>query len=525
MRPTLISCRRRLCRSLVGFVMAILTAHGPVETALSTFAAVGVLAVPQIAAAQSQTRSSGGYTRPGGYSTRTPSLGGSAWDRRPSVSGGYRRPTTSMSSRSGSSWSLPRSASDQALARQSSREGLEAFRQRSQPEDYSRRPSMGSSGPWDGPRRRDPVWETRAAREDYYGRSGWSLPSSAGRSLPQFGMWDAMFVWYLLNTLSQPGHADFFHHHAADPGYTAWRAEADRLAASDPSVRQKLAELDTRLAAVQDKPRSADYLPPDTPRTVALAADREADDSGWGLGFILFLVLVGVVVWFVWRRLSAGQRARAAGGASGQPSGTSYRPDWFRVGMTFPVDPAPFILAGNMTHVQAPEGVTDSGLISVETVGEVSTDGVRWQRLYLPGGQCFFQVHLDADGRPDECRYFSRFDEIVPAGPDEWAFWLDTAEGAIGWPEFQTKDGKVYTRVWSQGDTRVAPRILMETLTNATGTTSQERQAMLYAAPTGAEAPAPSTEYILVAAADQDGQAWVELYAGIDVPVGMLQLS
>jgi hypothetical protein len=48
---------------------------------------------------------------------------------------------------------------------------------------------------------------------------------------------------------------------------------------------------------------------------------------------------------------------------------------------------------------------------------------------------------------------------------------------------------------------------------------------MLYAASTGAEAPAPSTEYILVAAADQGGQAWVELYAGIDVPVGMLQLS
>ena len=231
-------------------------------------------------------------------------------DRRPSVSGGYGRPTASMPSRSGSSWSLPRSASDQALARQSSREALETFRQRSQPEVYSRRPSVGSSGPWDGPRRRDPVWETRAAREDWYGRSGWSPPSSAGRTLPQFGMWDAMFVWYLLNTLSQPGHADFFHHHATDPGYTAWRAEADRLAAADPSVRQKLAELDTRVAAMQEKPRSTDYLPPDTPPTIALAADREADDSGWGLGFILFLVLVGVVVWFAWRRLSAGRRAQ-----------------------------------------------------------------------------------------------------------------------------------------------------------------------------------------------------------------------
>jgi hypothetical protein len=338
-------------------------------------------------------------------------------------------------------------------------------------------------------------------------------------------MWDAMFVWYLLNTLSQRGHAEFFHHHATDPGYSAWRAEAERLAATDPSVRQKLAELDARLAAMQEQPRSKDYLPPDTPPSIALAADREADDSGSGLGFILLLVLIGVVVWFAWRRLGAGRRERVAGRARGQPSDTSYRPDWFRVGMTFPVDPSPFILAANMTHVQAPEGATASGLISVEAVGEVTTDRVRWHRLYLPGGQCFFQVHLDAEGQPDECRYFSRFDEIVPASPDEWALWLDAAEGMIGWPEFQTKDGKVYTRVWSQGNTRVAPRVLTETLTHATGTTNREWQAMLYAAPTGAEAPAPPTEYILVAAADQGGQAWVALYAGIDVNIGMLQLS
>jgi hypothetical protein len=338
-------------------------------------------------------------------------------------------------------------------------------------------------------------------------------------------MWDAMFVWYLLNTLSQPGHADFFHHHATDPGYTAWRAEADRLAATDPSVRHKLAELDAQLAAMQAQPRVKDYVPPGTPPSVALAADREADDSGWGLGFILLLVCIGVVIWFAWRQLGERRRARAAGGASDQPAGMAYRPDWFRVGMTVPVDPAPFILAANLTHVQAPEGATDSGLLSVEAVGEVSTDGVRWQRLYLPGGQGFFQVHLDTEDRPDECRYFSLLDEIVPANADEWAFWLDAAEGAIGWPEFQTKDGKVYTRVWSQGDRRVAPRVLTETLTTTTGTTRRERQAMLYAAPTGAEAPAPVTEYMLVAAADQDGQAWVEVAAGIDVPVGMLQLS
>jgi hypothetical protein len=289
-------------------------------------------------------------------------------------------------------------------------------------------------------------------------------------------------------------------------------------------LRQKLAELDARLAAMQGVPRAGDYLPPDVTPGMALATRGEASDAG-GLGLLLFLVLVGGVVWFAWRRLRASQRAPAAGGARRQTSGTSYRPDWFRVGMTFPVDPAPFILAADVTHVRAPEDATASGLISVEAVGEVSTAEVHWHRLYLPGAQSFFQVHLDAAGQPDECRYFSLLDEVVPPNPQEWAFWLDAAEGAIGWPEFQSKDGKVYTRVWAHGNTRVAPRVLTEALTNATGTTNRVRQAMLYAAPTGAAAPAPPTEYMLVAAAEQADQAWVEIFAGIDVNIGTLHLS
>jgi Protein of unknown function (DUF2491) len=338
-------------------------------------------------------------------------------------------------------------------------------------------------------------------------------------------MWDALFLWYMLDTLSRPGHADFFHHHSNDPGYAEWRAEANRRAAEDQALRQKLAELDARLAAMQETPRSRDYLPPDATPAIALAGKGEARDSGGGLWLILFLVLVGGVIWFAWHRQRVGRRSPEPGGGRGTPSGTSYRPDWFRVGMTFAVDPTPFILATNVTQVRAPEDTTASGLISVEAVGEVTTDEGRWHRLYLPGRQYFFQVHLDAEGQPDECRYFSLLDEVVPSSQEEWAFWLDTAEGAIGWPEFQTKDGKVYTRVWAHGATRVAPRTLTETLMHATGTTSRVRQAMLYAAPTGVVAPEPPTEYMLVAAAEQEEQAWVEIFAGIDVNIGMLQLS
>ena len=35
-------------------------------------------------------------------------------------------------------------------------------------------------------------------------------------------------------------------------------------------------------------------------------------------------------------------------------------------------------------------------------------------------------------GQPDECRYFSLLDEIVPSSSEEWAFWLDAAEGVMG---------------------------------------------------------------------------------------------
>src|SRR5438105_2006373 len=84
-------------------------------------------------------------------------------------------------------------------------------------------------------------------------------------------------------------------------------------------------------------------------------------------------------------------------------------------------------------RVQPPEG---GGMISVEVVGVLREGAVMLHRLYLPGGKAFFQLHLGGDGRPDECRYFSRLDEVTPAGRQEWGLWLDPAEGMIGWPSF-----------------------------------------------------------------------------------------
>ena len=86
--------------------------------------------------------------------------------------------------------------------------------------------------------------------------------------------------------------------------------------------------------------------------------------------------------------------------------------------------------------------------------------------------------------RPMSAGYFSRLDEVQPADQAEWGQWLDPAQGMIGWPAFQTKDGQTYNRAWGPGQTRIQPRQLTETL-QAFGNQSQRSlQAMLYARPT-----------------------------------------
>ena len=201
-----------------------------------------------------------------------------------------------------------------------------------------------------------------------------------------------------------------------------------------------------------------------------------------------------------------------------------YRPDLFRVGMVLTVDLTPFILAAGATKVTPPTA-SPEGRMTVAAVGTMGTGPATLVRLHLDDRRGLFQLHLDAEGRPDEARYFSLFDEVSPADAQEWGAWLDPAEGMIGWPEFQTRDGKTYARVWSPGQTRVPPQAFEEAIETAQGTETLRLQAMLYAAPTGLPAPAPQAEYILVSAVERAGQAWVELRAGIDINPASLELS
>lgn len=468
-------------------------------------------------------RSSGGYSRPSssGSSSRTPSLSGNS-----SSSGGYTRPGAAPSE---PSRTPTLSARDRDTSRAESRKGLSDFERRQTPPTP---PPTTANGPVQPPRTANsqnstgggsisaPNWRSsRDDRRPSYIPSGYSGPA-------RFGLLEAGMLFLLVNSLSKPANAEFFHHHAQDPDYLSWRAEADQLAKKDPELRAKLAEVDRVIAERKDQPRNPRYMPDDK--------DKDEGGNGW-LILLGLLIIGGLIFWLIRSRRNRTAPA-TAGAGTGTPtdlgssmirnklSGARYRPDYLRLGMGVTLDPSPFILLGPSTTVPTPEG--GGGTVSVTALSIVSpAEGsspepdLFWLTV---GDGRFVEVSLSPQGRPQESRYFGKIDEVYPANADEWEFWLGKTDGMIGWPEFQTKDGQTYRRQWLPGGTRIPPRRLIEARERADGTNERKLHAMLYARATGLAKPAPQTEYLLVLAAETPDEAWVELYVGIDLPPSSL---
>ena len=465
---------------------------------------------PALGTASARSPSSGGYSRPsissslGSYSRPSPSRSYTAPSFPGGFPGGYavptRRPSTGY-------MSAPTSGGDAAISRRFSGQALEKYRAGQARPPAA--PQTGYSGAGD---RRPSTYDDSGGG---YGVRPWApvyAPPAYGwaQQRRSFGLWDGLMLWSLLHSLSASGHADFFYNNQNSPAYQQWRAEAQRAAATDPALRAKLAELDQRLAQMQGQPRQPGAPPPPATRSGSGA-------SMTGIVVVLLLIAVFAALWY-WRHQASATAAATPVVPAALKGSALTR---FRVGMAIQVDPAPFVLAGGATKIRPLDG---GGMISVEAVGVLMDGNVPLNRLYLPGRDAFFQLHLGADGKPDECRYFSRIDQITPASQEEWGAWLDPAQGMIGWPQFQTKDGKLYDRAWAPGGERIEPRALKETIEDLKGTSSRELASMLYMAPTGLASPAPEREYILVTAVDEGGQAWVDIHAGIDINPAALTL-
>jgi hypothetical protein len=340
------------------------------------------------------------------------------------------------------------------------------------------------------------------------------MPPNVGYGPRGPSMWDAVMAGMLLNTItSAAGNAGWFTQHRQDPGYADWRAQQDAKAQSDPALAEKLRELDQRMAQVERNNGAAGQGTAEG-GTVQGVPQPPSAEGGGVVWLILFGLLAGFTLLWMARRRSA-QATASTGSVTGVPQAG---PHPFRRGMVLPIDPSPFLLGRDVIGLDPPDAATTT----VVAVAQLRQGDLALWRLYLAEDAIFLQLHLDRSGTPDECRWFDRLDELTPGSPDEWAFWLDQGNGAIGWPVFQTKDGQEYARVWSPGQSWVPPLRLTERIDGPDGLAERQVTCMLYAKPTGVPEPGPQMKYLLVAAVEQGHQAWVALHVGIDInPVSL----
>lgn len=218
------------------------------------------------AANTNSTTASGGYSKPGSPAVPLAVGAGAA---AASSSAAPAKPTRNVWNRKGG-YSL-----DQAVSASASKSSFDTFKQQ-QARFQKPAPAVDLARYRDQPLLRDvkpasSYGSYYGQRDGYYGSHGWSAPPYVYQSAPSFGMWDAMFLWYMLDHIKDSGTAATAYHHANDPGYQQWRAEADRLAKDNADMKAKLAELDAKTKQMEGQPRNPAYLPPGVEPGIAVA--------------------------------------------------------------------------------------------------------------------------------------------------------------------------------------------------------------------------------------------------------------
>jgi hypothetical protein len=137
---------------------------------------------------------------------------------------------------------------------------------------------------------------------------GYQPPPYAYGSYSSFGMWDAMFLWFMLDNMNQRQYSEHYYHHRDDPGMKKWREEAEKQAKDNDELKAKLAALDQKVESMKGTPKDPSYIPPDA-GAVVLAKDvaektvSKEDDGGfpWFWTIVILAITAGGI-WYLRRR-------------------------------------------------------------------------------------------------------------------------------------------------------------------------------------------------------------------------------
>ena len=109
-------------------------------------------------------------------------------------------------------------------------------------------------------------------RDNYYKSQGYQPPPYAYNTAPSFGIFDSLFLFWMLDHISNRNVAATAYNHSDDPGYKKWRQDTENLAKDNAELKTKLDELDKQVKSMAGSPKDPGYLPKGVPADVALAA-------------------------------------------------------------------------------------------------------------------------------------------------------------------------------------------------------------------------------------------------------------
>jgi hypothetical protein len=111
-------------------------------------------------------------------------------------------------------------------------------------------------------------------------------------SYNQFGMWDAMALWYMMDHIHDSQYRNMYYNQQNNPDMIKWRKEADRLAKDNTELKSKLETMDNEVAQLKGTPRDEKYVPKEL-GGIALTPE---DSHGWvyyTLLSIMCIIFVG----------------------------------------------------------------------------------------------------------------------------------------------------------------------------------------------------------------------------------------
>lgn len=133
---------------------------------------------------------------------------------------------------------------------------------------------------------------------------------------PSFGIWDAVFLWALLDNPSSS--ATYVYNHSNDAGVQEWLKVAKEEAKTNEEVKQKVSQLESEIAKMQRDNLQKDetYLPKNIEPDLAFSENfveknrdtfyksKESSSSSWLSVVLTFAMLLFIGYWLIFVRKS-----------------------------------------------------------------------------------------------------------------------------------------------------------------------------------------------------------------------------